>query len=278
MCSRGAAITLLCCAVLCCAVLCCADIVPFVLQSPTAKTPPEVAPPGRIDNGAMMPSVLRQLKDGLKEGVDFVAVSEKSWERLHHWCAPASSCITQVAAFTAAASKRSCSNAIAIHVAHPCAGGLLSTGQADMTCCEVELTVCFMLASEPAPSIASLCHHASSVLVVCLLTLSATKRRYGGGPEIRRFWRTVQAGGAEEPRLVLMTYPLRTEVLRKLKGPTVAEVHVEKTVRSVPLLQPCRKLCLVSGLLITVSMQPGLGQVWMQARLQVRVLQSQSHE
>ena len=66
-----------------------------------------------------------------------------------------------------------------------------------------------------------------------LCNTRTTKCRYGGGPEIRRFWRSVHAGGAEEPRLVLMTYPLRTEVLRKLKGPTVAEVYIEKTVRPI---------------------------------------------
>ena len=58
------------------------------------------------------------------------------------------------------------------------------------------------------------------------------ERRYGGGPEIRRFWRTVHAGGSGEPRLVLMTYPIRTEVLRKLKGPPVAEVYIEKQASS----------------------------------------------
>ena len=53
---------------------------------PAAKAPPDAAPPGRIDNAALMPSKLRQLSNGLEEGVDFVAVSEKSWERLHNWC------------------------------------------------------------------------------------------------------------------------------------------------------------------------------------------------
>jgi hypothetical protein len=57
------------------------------------------------------------------------------------------------------------------------------------------------------------------------------KRRYGGGPEIQRFWRTVHAGDAEEPRLALIVYPLRIEVLRKLKGPPVAELYIEKQAR-----------------------------------------------
>ncbi len=56
------------------------------MQSPAAKATPAAAPPGRIDNSALMPSVLRQLNNGLEEGIDFVAVSEKSWEQLHNWC------------------------------------------------------------------------------------------------------------------------------------------------------------------------------------------------
>jgi len=36
---------------------------------------------------------------------------------------------------------------------------------------------------------------------------------------------------------VLMTYPVRTEVLRKVKGLAVAEVYVEKTVCAISLNQ-----------------------------------------
>ena len=68
--------------------------------------------------------------------------------------------------------------------------------------------------------------------------------RYAGGPEILRHWRTVHAGDAEEPRLALIIYPLRIEVLRKLKGPVVAELHIEKQARltHVPSLLSSQKL------------------------------------
>ena len=55
-----------------------------VLQPAAAKAS-EAAPPGRIDNNSLMPPVMRVLNDGLVEGVDFVAVSEKSWDRLRSW-------------------------------------------------------------------------------------------------------------------------------------------------------------------------------------------------
>ncbi len=59
---------------------------PDCIQQPSAAKAWEAAAPGRIDNNPLMPPVMRVLNDGLVEGVDFVAVSEKSWDRLRSWC------------------------------------------------------------------------------------------------------------------------------------------------------------------------------------------------
>lgn len=41
-------------------------------------------PPGKIDNSALFKEY-RDLREGLVEGSDFVAVSEKSWNQLNSW-------------------------------------------------------------------------------------------------------------------------------------------------------------------------------------------------
>ena len=47
----------------------------------------EADPPGKIDNSALMKQYpkFRDLREGLVEGTDFVAVSEKSWNQLNSW-------------------------------------------------------------------------------------------------------------------------------------------------------------------------------------------------
>lgn len=49
----------------------------------------EADPPGKIDNSALMKQYpkFRDLREGLVEGTDFVAVSEKSWIQLNSWYA-----------------------------------------------------------------------------------------------------------------------------------------------------------------------------------------------
>ena len=45
----------------------------------------ESVPPGKINNHALFKQY-RDLRPGLEEGHDFVAVSEKSWNQLNSWC------------------------------------------------------------------------------------------------------------------------------------------------------------------------------------------------
>ena len=44
----------------------------------------EAKPPGQIDNYALFKQY-RDLRPGLEEGHDFVAVAEKSWNQLNSW-------------------------------------------------------------------------------------------------------------------------------------------------------------------------------------------------
>ncbi len=93
-----------------------------------------------------MPSVLRQLTNGLEEGVDFVAVSEKSWEQLHHWC-DGPMCPTScrpLAAEAAASGQISLMYLVQLTVCTACAWHMSNTGN------ELQRQACWLLSGEPA--------------------------------------------------------------------------------------------------------------------------------